>query len=181
MYVGLALIHSSSLPIPESCSPTDSGVSGDRSPPAAQSIRYHRIITAVRDGHIPHALKLLDSYGTGASAAMNTPIDDSNNTLLHLACASGDTHLVLALVKRGANVNARNSYGSTALHRAASHGDPKVAAILLQHGAEPNVVDEDGDTPLTSAVSLRHVAVVQQLLASHAEPAFCQLNVRAAS
>ena len=134
-------------------------------------------MTAVKDGDASHALKLLDSYGTRASEAIRFPIDNNGNTLLHMACASGDARLVLALVKRGADVNVQNIFGSTALHCATSHGDANVAAILLQHGAEPNVVDEDGDTPLAIAVSLRHVAVVQQLLASRADPALYPLEV----
>ena len=55
-----------------------------------------------------------------------------------LASQGGNEALVLELVKRGAEVNARNKYGFDALMYASEYGHTAVVAVLLNHGADPN-------------------------------------------
>jgi ankyrin repeat protein len=43
--------------------------------------------------------------------------------------------VVLELVRRGADVNARNQAGSTPLAAALANGHPDVARVLAEHGA----------------------------------------------
>ena len=172
------LLQPSSSSIPKSLSPADSGVS-DYFPAATLSNRSHQLVAAVRDGDASLALKLLKS--SAGCEVINDTIDNKRNTLLHIASASGDSRLVLALVTRGADVSARNNFGMTPLHCAASYGmSPAIVAILLRHGADPNAIDQDGDTPLMSAISLAHVPVVQQLLAARADLSLASPNVSAA-
>ena len=52
------------------------------------------------------------------------------------------------LIKAGADVNARDSFGETALHFAAFLGGPTVAELLIKNGALVNAQDKDGNTPL---------------------------------
>jgi hypothetical protein len=55
-----------------------------------------------------------------------------------VASAGGNEALVLELVKRGAEVNARGEDGFDALMYASWKGRTAVVAVLLNHGADPN-------------------------------------------
>ena len=60
------------------------------------------------------------------------------DTVIMVASQGGNEALVLELVKRGAEVNARDEGGLDALMRASSNGHTAVVAVLLNHGADPN-------------------------------------------
>merc|ERR1712098_737113 len=59
-----------------------------------------------------------------------------------------DKNSILALIKRGANVNQQNNFGETALHSAADYGSIDVCAILLDNDANIDAVNHSGWTPL---------------------------------
>ena len=65
---------------------------------------------------------------------------------------------VLALLRAGADVNARNHAGDTPLHHAVSQGNPFHVAVLLNAGADVNALNESGDSPLHEAASRRATA-----------------------
>uniref|UniRef100_A0A7C1GC84 Zinc-ribbon domain-containing protein n=1 Tax=Thermofilum adornatum TaxID=1365176 RepID=A0A7C1GC84_9CREN len=84
---------------------------------------------------------------------------------LHQAVRDEDVARVRELLKKGANVNARDIYGDTPLHNAAGRGYADVARILLEHGAYVNAKDSlYGWTPLHFAAFEGHVDVVKLLL-----------------
>ena len=60
------------------------------------------------------------------------------DTAIMLASKGGNEALVLELVKRGAEVNARNEHGWDASMIASFYGRTAVVAVLLNHGADPN-------------------------------------------
>lgn len=60
---------------------------------------------------------------------------------------------VLALLKAGANIHARNLKGSTALHTAAKAGFNRVVELLIKNGAEVDAEDNFGNTPLFMGIS----------------------------
>ena len=53
------------------------------------------------------------------------------------------------LIENGADVNARNDWGDTPLHYMS---DAEVVAPLIENGADVNIRNEDGDTPLDSLI-----------------------------
>ena len=67
---------------------------------------------------------------------------------LHLAAAQGRTSIVEALVRHGADINARGEEGYTPLHEAVELGHWLAALRLLEMGADPTIKNDEGYTPL---------------------------------
>ena len=79
--------------------------------------------------------------------------------------ADGNLEKVLDLLRRGANVNAKDKNGWTALIHASFKGHLEVARILLNHeGVDVNIKSQRGWTALIWASSQGHVEVVRALL-----------------
>jgi ankyrin repeat protein len=58
-----------------------------------------------------------------------------------IAATTGDTEAVKQIIAAGADVNARNRFGSTALMGAAAGGHADIVAELLARKAQVNVQD----------------------------------------
>src|SRR4051794_19140527 len=71
-------------------------------------------------------------------------------TVLGMAVLKERSHeLIAELVRRGADVNARNGLGYTPLHTAVTTGKPKAVAALLSEGnADPNIPNNAEVCPL---------------------------------
>jgi ankyrin repeat protein len=95
------------------------------------------------------------------------------NTLLHLTAGiermDGDA-IAQVLLKRGADVNAKNYDEMTPLHIAATSGSVKTVSSLLTHQALIDPQDMDGNTPLLFAAVGSEEKVVRLLLAAGANP-----------
>lgn len=89
--------------------------------------------------------------------------DDEGHTSLHHAALIGTLPLVTLLVKRNANINAKNAWGDVPLDKAALSGHTNVVDFLLSHGAEVNS-SAGGCTGLGFAASNGHGSVVTVLL-----------------
>jgi uncharacterized protein len=93
---------------------------------------------------------------------------------LHTACRAGRVRAVRALLKLGADVDAREGYGRsgpTALHIACERGFTETARALIEGGARMTMRDRDGFSPLELAV--RHkkaetAAVVEEAVKAKA-------------
>jgi ankyrin repeat protein len=78
--------------------------------------------------------------------------DDFGMTPLHQACLINSKELVMLLIAKKANVNAKDKSERTPLHHAQTF---PVIALLLKAGADVNVVDVQKNTPLHYACELQ--------------------------
>ena len=78
-------------------------------------------------------------------------------TFLMIASRKGSLKIVKSLIGYGADVNAKNKYGSTALMLTSSL---EVAKLLIDNGADINAKDNDGDTALTRHENLKIIKLL---------------------
>jgi surface polysaccharide O-acyltransferase-like enzyme len=71
-----------------------------------------------------------------------------SSTPLHRAALTGRAEAIELLIRRGADVNARDRDGGTALHTASFLGHEKGVHELVENGADVNVANTRGETPL---------------------------------
>ncbi|KAF6198778.1 hypothetical protein GE061_006800 [Apolygus lucorum] len=73
---------------------------------------------------------------------------------LRKAACEGDLDLVIELILKGTNVNARQIInGWTPLHWAAKRGRAEIVRYLLEKGADPNILTENGETAANLATT----------------------------
>jgi ankyrin repeat protein len=105
----------------------------------------------------------------GASDDIDTENNNKGKTPLMQAAQRADLPAVRALMKAGAEVNARNKTGGTALMYAALSGDASTVRLLLQNGADINAAATNGWTALMIAAVEDYESVVQALVESGAD------------
>lgn len=98
--------------------------------------------------------------GLGAGANSLAPVAD--------LAEQGNSAAVLALVKKGADVNRPQADGATALHWAAHHNDVALAKRLLAAGGKSNASNDYGVTPLFLAAINGSADMVDVLLGAGA-------------
>lgn len=92
-------------------------------------------------------------------------------TALHQAAERGDSASAAALLRAGANVNAKTRIGDyTPLHIAARVGAADVVRALLAAGADAKAVTTSGATALHFAAAAGDASIVSALLAQKADP-----------
>jgi tetratricopeptide (TPR) repeat protein len=77
------------------------------------------------------------------------------NTQMLQAVQDGNSAQVSALLKQGADVNAKDEHGITALMRAARKSRSEIVRLLLDKGAQVNAKDEHGITALMNLMIAR--------------------------
>lgn len=82
---------------------------------------------------------------------------------LHSACAGNDLAICVALIRQGADVNARQQGGFTPLHAAAQHGNDALVSALLAAGADKSARTDTGKTAQDIAAETGHVELANRL------------------
>jgi ankyrin repeat protein len=90
-------------------------------------------------------------------------------TPLHIAARFGAITRAKSLIKKGADIDARDAWGETALHYAAYQGHRDVADLLIDKGAHVNLKNVLSETPLHAAVKGNQVVVARRLIAKNVE------------
>lgn len=112
---------------------------------------------------------------TSYNIVRNGPVALVKLTPLHRAAASGSLEMIHALLKAGADVNARDIRGVTPLIFAVAtdYSSPRVIQALLQNGADVNARDKTGETALDWAEKFGNpqvIAALNQAGAKHGIP-----------
>jgi len=73
--------------------------------------------------------------------------DQYGNTILSVACQNGHKRSAKAVLRRGADINARNYRGNTPLHFCFTYGyGDTLGEYLISKGADPTIRNNDGVT-----------------------------------
>ncbi|XP_012252657.2 death-associated protein kinase 1-like isoform X2 [Athalia rosae] len=94
-----------------------------------QSLRG-AIVSSVRRGCVEAVLQLLEQ-GAPLDAT-----DSKEDTLLHIACETGDEPMVILLLDSGVELDAANQKGLTPLHVAARYGHINLVRLLCHAGCD---------------------------------------------
>ena len=84
----------------------------------------------------------------------------------------GHKEVAELLIDKGADVNAKDEWGSTPLHYAALKGHKEVAELLIDKGADVHAKGDDGKTPIDFAThpdNPNAAAEIADLLRKHGE------------
>jgi len=135
--------------------------------PGARARRQRSFAEASMAGNVAR-MQILQLTGANVNART------SCCTPLFLAAGSGNPEAVRFLIRRGADVNAREQFGQTALSEAAFYGNIAVIKELLKSGADVNTVGDDG-TALDVAAKTNN-AVVADLLKHYGGRRACELR-----
>jgi ankyrin repeat protein len=133
-----------------------------------QAVLDENLLAAARDGNLAAAMDWL-ARGANPDAAPPAGARDQRSALV-LAAELPDTHLLRALIAKGADVN-RAHAGLTPLlatTRACHEGRPEMVTSLIANGADPARADADGNTPLHHAALCAEPAVAAILIDAQA-------------
>jgi len=126
------------------------------------------LIDAAYRGDLKAVHMLLDM---GADAnSRDEGLGNNRRTVLIAATENGHYDIVMALLNRGADVNARGLGGRTALVAAALKGHLAMVRALLEKGADVNVRDFNGNSALKLVSGEQREDIVSTLVSHGAVP-----------
>lgn len=104
------------------------------------------IFSYARHGRVESVERLLDR-----GIPMNVR-DEYGNTILVIACQNGNKRIAKAVLRRGADINARNYKGNTPLHYCYTYGyGNTLGQYLIQKGADHTIRNNAG-RPVTEGI-----------------------------
>lgn len=113
-------------------------------------------------GHINLVEELLEK-GADSNVAANNQFKVAP---LHSACATSNLKMAEVLIKKGADVNAKQMKNITPMHSAAHNGQTDLVQLLVNSGADINAKMDNGQTPLFMAEEAKFeetVSLIKQL------------------
>lgn len=99
---------------------------------------------------------------------LNRP-DENGFTPLILATYFGHQKIAEVLLKRGADIDARDTSGNTALMGVSFKGFYEIVKLLIDHGADVSVKNRDGETALSFAETFGQNETAKLLAATGAK------------
>lgn len=127
------------------------------------------LVKILNDGKKDLAKAILECYKDVNVNVHDTEKTSLGNTPLHIASKNGHMDIVKALLKKGANVNARNKRENTPLHIASKIGYANIVDVMVNdYNAHLNVQDNNGYTPLHYAVIGGYFKIVSTLVSKGA-------------
>uniref|UniRef100_A0A7S0ZBF5 Non-specific serine/threonine protein kinase n=1 Tax=Timspurckia oligopyrenoides TaxID=708627 RepID=A0A7S0ZBF5_9RHOD len=78
-----------------------------------------------------------------AQGAVATYADYDKRTPLHLACTEGHAEIALVLIENGADIEAKDRWGSTPMKDAVKYNHKRIVELLEDHGVEVEVSEEE--------------------------------------
>jgi len=91
--------------------------------------------------------------GCATTQSPEPPTAKAPDISIHDAIEKGNIEAVKQHLAAGADVNAKNKYGSTPLHRAIEAAHKEIAELLITNGADVNAKGEADATPLHYAAT----------------------------
>lgn len=147
--------------------PTEAGLPEERTVSAAESAQTTPSGSEIsgEDDLGPITREEEQAIARMMAAAMDvTARAHGGKTALHLAAQEGKAAMVLALIEKGALVNAEDQDDFTPLHDAAAAGKTDAVLVLLEHSARVNASSLYGFTPLHLAADGGFTATALVLL-----------------
>ena len=135
---------------PNGTSPNISPTGGIGSNGSSGSSSYYNQMAQFSDEAL--IVKVIKSLNTTSNLSM---CDNLGRTLLHLASLKGYQTLVATLLKNGARVDDKDSFGYTPLHFACINGDSKIIQLLLRCNVD-HTVKASNDMVAYDLFSLNH-------------------------
>ena len=137
-------------------------------------LEYHINVASFKKGVLPfyaarennlHCLKhLLNNYSFDINATK--PTDDTQSTLLHIACQKGHVAIVLYLTSLPqCDVSAKTSNGSTVLHLSCkSRSLPILKHLVEEHQLDLTIKDYNGMAPVHVACEEGSLSIVKYII-----------------
>ena len=97
-------------------------------------------------------------------------INTANNraTPLHLAAVNGRAWITAELIRRGADINATNTFGNTPVHNVINNGNAATMSELLKAKPDLSIRNSAGQTPLQYAIARNRNGLAELLRAAGA-------------
>ena len=112
---------------------------------------------------------LLDAQLDITGRDVNQRLDGDKKTALHIAGKEDLLEAAKWLINKGADLDAKTTFGEPPLHWAADEDSVDVARLFINRGAKVNAIDVYGWTPLANAAIRNKLKVAQLLIDNGAD------------